>query len=251
MNRLDNENLNDTQENFYHTLTPFTTQSQYGEHSCAPSIGYISERSNISTCPIHHHIINYPSDTFPLKTKDNFKFVLSSQTNGTSCHSHHHGTCQRHHKPKRITTPIINESMNSLFDFISKQKDKYIYFIFLDDQQQDLCDRSFSSSSAGGGGHYCTHSSNDSTRQLINPIPHQQTNDNFKHSAPSSTGSSSHSSSGIGSSIESPYNHWKYLTPLTVTTTTTDPNNFLSDNKSSKEQSLTNKIIEPISISST
>jgi len=127
------------------------------------------------------------------------------------------------------------------------------YFVFLDDQQQDLCDRSFSSSSAGGGGHYCTHSSNDSTRQLINPIPHQQVNDNFKHSAPPSTGSSSHSSSGIGSSIESPYNHWKYLTPLTVTTTTTtDSNNFLSDNnKTSKEQSLTKKINEPITISST
>ncbi len=114
MNRLDNnETLNDAQENFYHTLTPFTTQSQYGEHSCTPSIGYISERSNISTCPIHHHIINYPSDTFPLKTKDNIKLVLSSQSNGTSYHppSHHHGTCQRHHKSKRITTPIINESM--------------------------------------------------------------------------------------------------------------------------------------------
>lgn len=112
MNRLDNENLNDPQENFYHTLTPFTTQSQYGEHSCTPSIGYISERSNISTCPIHHHIINYPSDTFPLKTKDNLKFVLSSQPNGASFHSHHHGTCQRHQKSKRITTPVINESMN-------------------------------------------------------------------------------------------------------------------------------------------
>ena len=52
--------------------------------------------------------------------------------------------------------------------------------------------------------------------------------------------------------MESPYNHWKYLTPLCVTTTTTtDPNHFLSDNKTSKEQSLTNKIIEPIPISST
>ncbi|CAF4591733.1 unnamed protein product, partial [Rotaria magnacalcarata] len=25
MNRLDNENINDTQENFYHTLTPFNS----------------------------------------------------------------------------------------------------------------------------------------------------------------------------------------------------------------------------------
>jgi hypothetical protein len=122
--------------------------------------------------------------------------------------------------------------------------------LFVDDQQHDLCDRSFSSSSAGGaGGHYCTHSSNDSTRPLINSVAHEQTNDNnenFKHLAPASTGSSSHSSSGIGSSIESPYNHWKYLTPLSVTTTT-DTNHFLSDNKSSKERSLTTKIIEPIS----
>jgi hypothetical protein len=31
LNRLDNENTNDTQENFYHTLTPFSTHSQYGE----------------------------------------------------------------------------------------------------------------------------------------------------------------------------------------------------------------------------
>ena len=33
INRLDQENTNgDQQENFYHTLTPFTNQSQYGEH---------------------------------------------------------------------------------------------------------------------------------------------------------------------------------------------------------------------------
>ncbi len=164
---------------------------------------------------------------------------------GTSFH--HHGTCQRHQKPKRITTPIVNESMK--FVFISFQ---WKWNFVLDDQQHDLCDRSFSSSSAGGGGHYCTHSSNDSTRPLID----QQTNDNFKHSAPPSTGSSSHSSSGIGSSTESPYNHWKYLTPLSVTTTTNDTKNFLSDNQilssssSSKEQSLTKQIIEPGAISS-
>jgi hypothetical protein len=34
MTRLDNENITDAQENFYHTLTPFSTQSQYEEHSC-------------------------------------------------------------------------------------------------------------------------------------------------------------------------------------------------------------------------
>jgi hypothetical protein len=124
---------------------------------------------------------------------------------------------------------------------------------FIVDQQHDLCDRSFSSSSAGGGGHYCTHSSNDSTRPLINSIPHPQitdnNNENFKHSAPPSTGSSSHSSSGIGSSMESPYNHWKYLTPLSVTTIH-DTNHFLSD-KQILEHSSSAKIIEPVSISST
>ncbi|CAF1225912.1 unnamed protein product, partial [Rotaria sordida] len=262
MNRLENENTNDTQENFYHTLTPFSTHSHYEEHACThnqpPVFGYTSERSNGPTCPLHnhHHIINYPSDTFPLKTslnnnnnnKDTLTnkkingIVLSSQqTNGIQFHHlhHHHATCQRHQKSKLITTPIVNEN----------------------DQQNDLCDRSFSSSSAGGAGHYCTHSSNDSTRPLINSIPHQQTNDNnnnnnnnnnenFKHSASSSTGSSSHSSSGIGSTIESPYNHWKYLTPLTITTN--DKNHSITDNKtllSSKEHSVTTKIIEPVSIS--
>jgi hypothetical protein len=127
MNRLDNENLNDGQENFYHTLTPFN--SQYEEHSCVhnqPSMilriklncmenlffialfGYTSDRS---TCPIHHRIINYPSDTFPLKTclnnKDN---LITKKLNGNSFH--HHGTCQRHLKPKRITASIVTESMN-------------------------------------------------------------------------------------------------------------------------------------------
>lgn len=51
-------------------------------------------------------------------------------------------------------------------------------------------------------------------------------NENMKHSAPPST-ASSHSSSGIGSSMESPYNHWKYLVPLSVATTN-DTNNVSS-----------------------
>jgi hypothetical protein len=54
--------------------------------------------------------------------------------------------------------------------------------------------------------------------------------------------------------MESPYNHWKYLTPLSVTTIN-DTKNFLSDNQmissSSNEQSLTRKILEPGVISST
>ncbi len=62
-------------------------------------------------------------------------------------------------------------------------------------------------------------------------------NENIKHSAPPSTGSS-HSSSGIGSSMESPYNHWKYLVPLSVTTTANDTNNVSS------------AIIEPIPLTS-
>ncbi|CAF4155558.1 unnamed protein product [Rotaria socialis] len=251
MSRLDNENINDTQENFYHTLTPFNSHGQYEEHTCSHNqptmFGYASERSNVSTCPIHHHMINYPSDTFPLKTSLNRKdsgknqnghgVIISSQANGIQFHHlhHHHATCQRHQKSKRITTPTVAEN----------------------DQQNDLCDRSFSSSSAGGNctaGHYCTHSSNDSTRPLITSIPHQQINDNsenFKHSAPSSTNSSSHSSSGISSTIESPYNHWKYLTPLSIATS--DKNHSISDNKilssSINEQPVTTKKNEPISIS--
>ncbi len=66
-------------------------------------------------------------------------------------------------------------------------------------------------------------------------VDQQQLNENFKHSAPPSTGSS-HSSSGIGSSMESPYNHWKYLVPLSVTTN--DTNNVSST------------IIEPIPLTS-
>ncbi|CAF1666400.1 unnamed protein product, partial [Adineta ricciae] len=250
MNRLDNtNNTNDPPDNFYHTLTPYSTHSPYEEHSCTfnqPTVfGYTTERTNLTTCPIHHRIVNYPSDTFPMKGTINKSenstnkkvngIVLSSPTNGTPYHHFHHhhlhGTCQRHTKPKQLITPTLNEN----------------------DQQHDLCDRSFSSSSAGGGGssaHYCTHSSNDSTRPLIHSIDHQQAND---HSAPGSTGSSSHSSSGLGSSIESPYNHWKYLTPLSVTTNN-DSTNFMSDNKlppTSNEHSSLTKPFEPVSMSST
>jgi len=62
----------------------------------------------------------------------------------------------------------------------------------------------------------------------------------LKHSAPPSTGSS-HSSSGIGSSMESPYNHWKYLVPLSVTTTTTTTN---------EPNNVSPAIIEPIPLTS-
>ncbi len=84
--------------------------------------GYTSERPNISTCPIHHRLINFPSDTFPSKTSLNNKdnstnkkrtgIVVSSPINGTPFHhfhQHHHATCQRYQKSKQIATPIVNE----------------------------------------------------------------------------------------------------------------------------------------------
>jgi hypothetical protein len=84
---------------------------------------------------------------------------------------------------------------------------------------------------------------NDKDDFLLNSVgdqqQQQQQNENLKHSAPPSTGSS-HSSSGIGSSMESPYNHWKYLVPLSVTTTTTP--NETNDG--------TSTIIEPLPLTS-
>lgn len=44
--------------------------------------------------------------------------ILASQAHGGPFihhhhpHSYHHGTCQRYPKPKRITTPVVNESMS-------------------------------------------------------------------------------------------------------------------------------------------
>ncbi|CAF0826168.1 unnamed protein product [Adineta steineri] len=81
--------------------------------------------------------------------------------------------------------------------------------------------------------HHGTHLRQFKPKGIITPlinkgllIDQQQLNENFKHSAPSSTGSS-HSSSGVSSSMESPYNHWKYLVPLSVATTN-DTNNISS-----------------------
>lgn len=173
-------------------------------------------------------MVNDPSDTFPLKTcLNNKESTLNKKLSGHSFnHPHpHHGTCQRHPKAQRLTTPIVSEN----------------------DPQHDLCDRSFSSSSAGG--HYCTHSSNDSTRPLISHQQSMDNHENFKHSAPPSTGSSSQSSSGIGSSMESPYNHWKYLTPLSVTTAN-DRKTFPSDNEPSNSTSKEQNFIETEILSS-
>lgn len=45
MNRMDNDKINDGQENFYHTLTPFN--NQYDEHSCGQNQPSMSDN--------HHH----------------------------------------------------------------------------------------------------------------------------------------------------------------------------------------------------
>lgn len=154
MTRLDNEANGDAQENFYHTLTPFSTHSQYGEqepHTCTLNqpgmfvwlqgalnsrlqrvlfdvsalFAYPTDGSTMSSCPVHHRMMNYPSDTFPLKGTLNSKeksggkkshgIILSSQNPGIPFshlhHHHHHATCQRYQKSKRMITPIINECM--------------------------------------------------------------------------------------------------------------------------------------------
>ncbi|CAF3138607.1 unnamed protein product [Rotaria socialis] len=219
INRLDNDN---TQENFYHTLTPFNSYGPYEEYrSTACSYNKTVEHPAMSSCVMHHRLINYSSDTLPLKVPSN----SSKKTdNHDPCQIHgepfshlhyHHGTCQRQYKGQEMITPLVHKV-----------------------QQHDACDKKFSSSSVGGG-HYCTHSSSDSTRPLLESAHQekQQVNDNFQHSAPPSTGSSS-SSSGVSSSIESPYNHWKYLTPLSV-------------NISNDKNQVSSTIIEPIPLSST
>ncbi|CAF4321412.1 unnamed protein product, partial [Rotaria sordida] len=111
INRLDNENI---QENFYHTLTPFNSHSQY-EECRSPTCSYKQtiERPSISSCLIHHRLINCSSDTLPLKmssNKNNKKFDNRnpSQINGESfTHLHyHHGTCQRQYTTQEIIAPL-------------------------------------------------------------------------------------------------------------------------------------------------
>lgn len=82
MNNIDNEN-------FYHTLTPFSTHSQYEE------------------CPVHHHLVNYSSDTLPLNNNNN-------NMDPSHIHYHRHHTCQRQYKTKGIITPLINKGMTSI-----------------------------------------------------------------------------------------------------------------------------------------
>ena len=79
MAHLDNENM---QENFYHTLTPFSLHSQYEE------------------CPIHHHLVNYSSDTLPFLNNNK---IIDPHV--------HHPTCQRQYKTKGIITSSINKGL--------------------------------------------------------------------------------------------------------------------------------------------
>jgi hypothetical protein len=97
MNRLDNENL---QENFYHTLTPFSVHSQYEE------------------CPIHHHLVNYSSDTLTF-SNNNKKIDRFDSSQPFSHVYYHHSTCQRQFKGKGIITPLVNKGLSIiLFDFV-------------------------------------------------------------------------------------------------------------------------------------
>lgn len=97
IDHLDNENM---QENFYHTLTPFSTHSQYEE------------------CPVHHHhLINYSSDTLPLKISPNNNLDPSQTPSHLHYHPHHHHTCQRQYKTKGIITPKGLKFINKIIFF--------------------------------------------------------------------------------------------------------------------------------------
>ena len=95
------------QDNFYHTLTPFSTHSQYEE--CRNLV----ERPTISSCPVHHHFVNYSSDTLPLKippSNNNNKQVDNYDPSQAFSPLHyHHGTCQRHYITKGMITPLVNK----------------------------------------------------------------------------------------------------------------------------------------------
>lgn len=84
------------QENFYHTLTPFSLHSQYEE------------------CPIHHHFVNYSSDTLPF-----FNNHLKLDPSQPFPCGHHH-TCQRQYVTKgKKGLPFLfskEEKLPFLFD---------------------------------------------------------------------------------------------------------------------------------------
>ncbi|CAF0794767.1 unnamed protein product [Didymodactylos carnosus] len=200
------------QENFYHTLTPFSTLP-FDEHSCSNQnhglFGYNNDRG---ACPIHRtHNQNYTSDTFPLKsssTKDGNSKNNANNLNPTQNHFHHqflhhhipHATCQRFKDKKH------SQNKNNINNC------EIIH---------DLCDRSF------------CHSSNDSSHPLLvgdsnnSSELHHCTAVGIRNNMNNTTSmngvlvqpcTGSDSSSGIGSSVESPYTGWKYLTPLCVST---------------------------------
>jgi len=89
MNHLDGENL---QENFYHTLTPFSTHSQYED------------------CPIHHHLVNYTSDTIPFSNNTkNEHYNVSHSSRGHVHYHHHQGTYQRQCQIKGTNAMLVNK----------------------------------------------------------------------------------------------------------------------------------------------
>lgn len=68
----------------------------------------------MSPCLMHRRLVNYSSDTLPLKmsSNNNAKRVDNrdpSQINGEPfSHLHyHHGTCQRPYKIQEMSTPIV------------------------------------------------------------------------------------------------------------------------------------------------
>lgn len=96
MHHLDQESLLEKQENFYHTLTPFTCTSHYEE--CQSRL-------------IHPRpIMNYPSDTLRSKqsayghSRTNRFDPLSSSQTATPCHHVYH----HHHAPTIIESECVN-----------------------------------------------------------------------------------------------------------------------------------------------
>lgn len=66
---------------------------------------------------MHRHLINYSSDTLPLKVcpnnSKNTDNCDPSQIHGESfSHMHyHHGTCQRHYTTQDIMTPLAHKGL--------------------------------------------------------------------------------------------------------------------------------------------
>lgn len=80
------------QENFYHTLTPFSLHSQYEE------------------CPIHHRFVNYSSDTLPFFNNH----IKIDPSQPFPC-GHHHHACQRQYVTKGLITSLGNKGLPIYF----------------------------------------------------------------------------------------------------------------------------------------